>query len=156
MCVCRRIYMHIIEPVLPHIIYSAARWNAILSARGYISLIHRTTITTHLIPECSLLKKNKNKKKSKRQGEREHRSKIKCMRKKEWIREQDKNTSFGGRLKSKEQSLFFNRCRTNCAETSTYILNTAPTTGDTWVTDGTGDTLMMSVHEFESGGYHQP
>lgn len=53
--------MHIIEPALPHIIYSAARWNAILSARGYISLIHRTTITTHLIPECSLLKKKKEK-----------------------------------------------------------------------------------------------
>lgn len=76
-CVRRRIYMHIIEPVLPHRIYSAARWNAILSARGYISLIHRTTITTHLIPECSLLKKKKKKRaKGRERGSTGERSNV--------------------------------------------------------------------------------
>lgn len=49
--VCVFFFLHAyIQPTLPHSIYSAERWSAILSAQGYVSLIHRTTITTHLIP----------------------------------------------------------------------------------------------------------
>lgn len=62
---------------------------------------------------------------------------IKCMR-----RERNKIRGRGDR--SPGNNVCFYHCRTNRSETSTYTLNTAPTTGDAQVTDGTGDTLMVS------------
>lgn len=73
-----------IQPTLVHSIYSAARWSAILSAQGYIYLIHRTTITTHLIPGSTVCFK-----KSKRQGERATDQEIKSMSKRERMRWRD-------------------------------------------------------------------
>lgn len=103
-CVCFFFLHAYIQPTLPHSIYSAERWSAILSAQGYVSLIHRTTITTHLIPGSRVCFKKEHEagRESNRAGDQEH-EKEREREKKESVWEKKQRYMREGPSKSKER-----------------------------------------------------